>query len=86
LTSSFDDIIQEHLDLKRRNSRLDEQMPLESYLDPSGVFDVEKGAPGAAFDTAEWKGKRPKAETFLESLEDVWSGGPVFDWGDGKAS
>ena len=86
MTSSFDDIIQEHLDLKRRNSRLDEQMPLESYLEPGGVFDAEKGAHGAAFDTAEWKGKRPKAETFLESLEDVWSGGPVFDWGDGKAS
>jgi len=86
LTSSFDDIIQEHLELKRRNSRLEASMPLESYLDAGGVFDGEKGAEGAAFDTAEWKGKRPKAETFLESLEDVWSGGPVFDWGDGKAS
>ena len=86
MTSSFDDVIQEHLDLKRRNSRLEEAMPLESYLDTGGVFDAEKGAQGSAFDTAEWKGKRPKAETFLESLEDVWSGGPVFDWGDGKAS
>ena len=86
MTSSFDDIIQEHLELKRRNSRLEASMPLESYLDAGGVFDGEKGGEGAAFDTAEWKGKRPKAETFLESLEDVWSGGPVFDWGDGKAS
>jgi hypothetical protein len=81
--SSFDDVIQEHLDLKRRNSRLEGAMPISSYLDQA-VFDGEKAVEGAAFDTAEWKGKRPKAETFLESLEDVWSGGPVFDWGDGK--
>jgi len=82
--SSFDDVIKEHLDLKRRNTQLEGSMPISSYLDSSGVFDGEKGREGAAFDTAEWKGKRPKAETFLESLEDVWSGGPVFDWGDGK--
>ena len=82
--SSFDDVIQEHLDLKRRNSRLEGSIPISSYLDQGAVFDGEKGVEGAAFDTAEWKGKRPKAETFLESLEDVWSGGPVFDWGDGK--
>jgi hypothetical protein len=82
--SSFDDVIKEHLELKRRNSRLEGAMPLSSYLDQGGVFDGEKSMEGAAFDTAAWKGKRPKAETFLESLEDVWSGGPVFDWGDRK--
>jgi hypothetical protein len=82
--SSFDDVIKEHLDLKRRNSRLEESMPISSYQERAGVFDGERATEGAAFDTAEWKGKRPKAETFLESLEDVWSGGPVFDWGDRK--
>jgi hypothetical protein len=84
--STFDDIIREHLDLKRRNSHLEKALPLSSYLDEGGVFDVEKRADGegAAFDTAEWNGKRRKAETFLESLEDVWSSGPVFDWGDDK--
>ena len=84
--SSFDDVIQEHLDLKRRNSQLEDELPIESYLDAGGVFDGERSQDGAAFDTVEWKGKRRKAETFLESLEDVWSSGPVFDWGDGKAS
>ena len=83
--SSFDDVIQEHLELKRRNSHLEESLPLASYLDAGGVFDGERGQEGAAFDTANWKTKR-KAETFLESLEDVWSSGPAFDWGDGKAS
>lgn len=84
--SSFDDVIQEHLELKRRNSRLEESLPLSSYLESGGVFDGDRGQEGAAFDTVEWSGKRGKAETFLESLEDVWSSGPVFDWGDGKAA
>src|SRR5215831_643452 len=67
MPSSFDDVIREHLDLKRRNSRLEDSLPLASYLDAGGVFDGERPGEGAAFDTAEWKGKRPKAETFLES-------------------
>ncbi len=87
MPSSFDDVIREHLDLKRRNSSLEGALPISSYLGaagttPGAVFDGEIGAEGAAFDTAEWRGKRKKAETFLESLEDVWSSGPVFDWGD----
>ena len=88
--SSFDDVIQEHLELKRRNSHLEKSLPLSDYLDAGGVFDGEKESgeskEGAAFDTVEWKGRRRKPETFLESLEDVWSIGPAFDWGDGKAS
>jgi hypothetical protein len=87
---SFDDVIRQHQELKRRNSRLEPEMPLADYVGAGPVFDVEAGQKGAAFDTAEWKGPaagrserdRSKAETFLESLEDVWSSGPVFDWGD----
>jgi hypothetical protein len=96
---SFDDVIKQHQELKRRNSKLEPEMPISDYVAQSGgVFDAEAGAggdEGAAFDTAEWKGRRgrgpvrdrdrDKAETFLESLEDVWSSGPAFDWGD-KAS
>ena len=95
---SFDDVIKQHQELKRRNSRLEGEMPISDYVgETGGVFDGESGArrgDGAAFDTAEWKGRRAKgpvrdrdrakAETFLESLEDVWSSGPVFDWGDRK--
>jgi hypothetical protein len=67
-------------------------MPISNYVAQGPIFDGEAGKAGergAAFDTAEWKGRRTgnrrdraKAETFLESLEDVWSSGPVFDWGD----
>jgi hypothetical protein len=88
---SFDDVIRHHQELKRRNSRLEPEMPLSDYVGAGPVFDVEAGGKGSAFDTAEWKGPkggpkrdRSKAETFLESLEDVWSSGPVFDWGDRK--
>lgn len=84
MTSSFDDVIREHLELKRRNSHLERELPISAYtgIHVPGVFDGETDQEGAAFDTAEWKGKRRKSETFLESLEDVWSSGPVFDWGD----
>ena len=97
---SFDDVIKQHEELKRRNSKLESEMPISDYVGQTGgVFDGESGpgsrdVEGAAFDTAEWKGPRArgpvrdrdrdKAETFLESLEDVWSSGPVFDWGDRK--
>jgi hypothetical protein len=95
MEESFDDVIQEHLDLKRRNSHLDATLPLTNYQAQGGfeadrtpgVFDAE--VEGAAFNTAEWKtdqwsetsrGKeRRKPETFLESLEDV-SSGLDFDW------
>lgn len=84
MAGSFDDVIREHLELKRRNSHLDEVLPLSNYS-VGQVFDGEPEGEGAAFDTAEWKGKpKRKSETFLESLEDVWSSGPVFDWGDGR--
>jgi hypothetical protein len=37
---SFEDIIQQHLDLKRKNSHLEETLPLSNYED-AGVFDNE---------------------------------------------
>ena len=87
---SFDEVIKQHLELQRRNSRLEKEMPLSDYVGQGPVFDGEADGEGAAFDTAEWKGPRgrrrdrdrDRAETFLESLEDVWSSGPVFDWGE----
>jgi hypothetical protein len=59
---SFERAIQEHLELKRRNSHLDQALALSAYLGEQGVADVEAGNEGAAFDTAEWKGKRRLAQ------------------------
>ena len=91
---SFDDVIKQHQELKQRNSKLEKDMPIANYVGQGPVFDGELGPQseeGAAFDTAAWMGRRAgsrrdraKAETFLDSLEDVWSSGPVFDWGDRK--
>jgi hypothetical protein len=46
---SFDDVIQEHLDLKRRNSHLEASLPLANYQleaafvtgQTQGVFDAD---------------------------------------------
>jgi hypothetical protein len=93
---SFDDVIKEHLDLKRRNSYLEASLPLKNYQSTEsisnrteGVFDADAEVEGAAFNTAAWNSdnrsenrqgrSRLKAETFLESLEDV-SSGLEFDW------
>ena len=92
---SFKDVIQQHLDLKRRNSHLEASLPLANYQleaafvtgQAQRVFDAE--AEGAAFNTADWNSDqwsetrqgrpRRKANTFLESLEDV-SSGLDFNW------
>ncbi len=89
MDESFKQVIEQHLDLKRRNSSLEAALPLSNYL-------AEPGTPGeaggAAFDTAEWTGKRrsgeqtdrprSKPESWLESFEDLWSSGPALDRGD----
>jgi hypothetical protein len=93
---SFDDVIREHLDLKRRNSHLEASLPLANYQLEAAfvtgrtqeVFDAE--VEGAAFDTAEWSGgqwsetsgdrPRRKPDSFLESLENV-SSSRDFNWG-----
>lgn len=83
MEESFKQVIEQHLDLKRRNSGLEAALPLSDYLEESaapgepGVFD------GAAFDTAEWTEQRraseqtdqprSKRESWLEPVEDLWS-------------
>jgi hypothetical protein len=94
MEESFDDVIKEHLDLKRRNSHLEASLPLANYQleaafttgQTQTVFDAE--AEGAAFNTAEWNSEpwsdtsqdRPRqTASFRESLEDV-SSGLDFNW------
>jgi hypothetical protein len=85
---SFDDVIQQHLDLKRRNSHLDQKLPLANYQRDQGVSDLEADDRASDKKTtgrsrAERRDRsRSKPESLLESLEDVWSAGPDFNWGD----
>jgi len=92
MADSFKDVIEQHLDLKRRNSHLEATLPLQNYQpEPASVsyqtpavFDAE--AEGAAFNTIEWNSsqwsdtnhRKPKQRA-LESLEHV-SSGLDFDW------
>ena len=71
-------VIQEHLDLQRRNRLLEAEMPLDHYREVS-VADVLE-------ETQEWV--LPEARTVIEHeplfppAEELWSGTPAFDWGD----
>jgi hypothetical protein len=84
--ASFGNVIKQHLELKRRNSRLETAMPLERYRDPRmenhSLFAAE--APAERADTApteEWA-TREHQELFTEKPEDLWAGPPSFDWGE----
>jgi hypothetical protein len=88
----FAQIIQDHLELKRRNSELDGDLPLERYkaedpFDNHPLFKTEEQArieetmdgmePAVMAQTA-WPGEDAHAETG----EDLWGRSRDFDWGD----
>jgi hypothetical protein len=91
--SLFASVIQDHLELKRRNAELEREMPIDGYRteDPfvnhplfkteeqARIEDTLDGHPGVA--TAEYPG--PEEES-LEATEDdgLWGRSRDFDWGD----
>jgi hypothetical protein len=92
--SVFTQVIQEHLELKRRNSELDSDLPLERYkaedpFDNHPLFKTEEQArleetmdgvePAVAAHVAFWPGEEPAAD----DSGDLWGRSPRdFDWGD----
>ena len=92
--SVFAHIIQEHLDLKRRNSELDQNMPLDKYetedpFENHPLFKTEEQArieetmdgeePAITHERAALAW--PTDETEAEK-EGLWSQSRDFDWGD----
>jgi hypothetical protein len=90
--SMFAQIIQDHLELKRRNSELDGDLPLERYkaedpFDNHPLFKTEEQArieetmdgmePAVMTHTA-WPGEDAHPETG----DDLWGRSRDFDWGD----
>ena len=91
--SLFASVIQDHLELKRRNSELEREMPIDGYRaeDPfqnhplfkteeqARIEDTLDGHPGVA--TAEYPS--PEEES-LEATQDdgLWGRSRDFDWGD----
>ncbi len=89
MDDSFASAIKHHLELKQRNRRLDDSMPLERYRDE------RFGSTHALFVSEEtarreerWSEPSPDSPTIerggimFEAAEELWSGPPSFDWGD----
>ena len=95
--SFFAQVIQDHLDLKRRNSELEPEMPLNRYksedpFDNHPLFKTEEQARleetmdgevsvPVETKTLKWPGEDPDEQ--LPELEvNLWSQSRDFDWGD----
>jgi hypothetical protein len=90
-SSLFANVIQDHLELKRRNAELEGDMPIEDYRieDPfrnhplfkteeqARIEDTLDGNPGAEEQSA------PVEESVETTSEDgLWGRSRDFDWGD----
>jgi hypothetical protein len=95
-TSMFTQVIQDHLELKRRNAELESDMPLGRYKneDPfqnHPLFKTEEQA--RLEETMDGQDTRPEAmalgwpgeeaaETGSQTDEGLWGRSRDFDWGD----
>ena len=95
--SVFAKVIQDHLELKERNSRLEESMPLTQYksadpFDNHPLFKTEEQArleetmdgdvqAPVETKTLKWPGEDPE-EQLPELDGNLWSQSRDFDWGD----
>ena len=96
-SSFFAQVIQDHLELKRRNSELEPDMPLDRYksedpFDNHPLFKTEEQArleetmdgevqAPVETKTLKWPGEDPEEQ--LPELEgNLWSQSRDFDWGD----
>ena len=95
--SFFAQVIQDHLELKRRNAELEPAMPLNRYrtddpFDNHPLFKTEEQAriedtmdgqdsAPVATKTLKWPGEDPD-EQLPEIEQNLWSQSRDFDWGD----
>jgi hypothetical protein len=96
--SFFADVIQDHLDLKRRNAELETAMPLRSYKDEDPfenhpLFKTEEQArleetmggeeTAPPLESAQpWPGEETVEHSLGGLDEGLWSRSRDFDWGD----
>jgi hypothetical protein len=94
--SFFSQVIEDHVDLKRRNSSIEESHPIDRYLngDPfenHPLFKTEEQArleetmggeePAVVAHVVPWPGEE-KAEAEAEEEDSLWGRTRDFDWGD----
>ena len=97
METAFARVIEEHLELKRRNSALDGDMPLRKYQvhDPfenHPLFKTEEQARREETMDGEtslhsepstlWPGEDAGRDVFTEDEESLWNRSRDFDWGD----
>jgi hypothetical protein len=90
--SLFADVIQDHLELKRKNAELDDQMPIERYRieDPFENHPLFKTEEQARIEetmdgdvTAPVEAHTLTADVSEDTVEDgLWGRSRDFDWGD----
>ena len=94
--SLFAQVIQDHLELKERNSELESERPLDGYKDQDPfenhpLFKTEEqarleetmdGDEQAVSDEALMPDSWPTEEAAVQSEEGLWSRSRDFDWGD----
>jgi len=97
-SSMFAQVIQEHLELKRRNSALEHEMPLGKYMhdDPFENHPLFKTEEQARLEetmdgeepvpveahVAAWPGEETVEHVATELDSGLWSRSRDFDWGD----
>jgi hypothetical protein len=95
--SLFAKVIQDHLELKERNSRLEDSMPLTHYksadpFDNHPLFKTEEqarleetmdGTEPVVSEVPSWPGEETAADVAAHSDEEsLWGKSRDFDWGD----
>jgi hypothetical protein len=95
--SLFAKVIQDHLELKERNSRLDDSMPLTHYktadpFDNHPLFKTEEqarleetmdGAEPVVSEPMAWPGEETADDVVAHADEEnLWGKSRDFDWGD----
>jgi hypothetical protein len=94
--SIFASVIQDHLDLKRRNAELEGDMPIDAYRieDPfenhplfkteeqARIEDTLDGYQGVGVTAGEQSGPDGDGSVELHSNDGLWGRSRDFDWGD----
>jgi hypothetical protein len=85
--SIFAKVIQDHLELKERNAKLEESMPLGHYKNAEQArleetMDGEVPAVNSESAVLAWPGEETVEQTGQESEEGLWGRSRDFDWGD----
>jgi hypothetical protein len=95
--SLFAKVIQDHLELKERNSRLEDSMPLTHYktadpFDNHPLFKTEEqarleetmdGTEPVVSEPMAWPGEETAADVVAHADEEsLWGKSRDFDWGD----